>query len=336
MTTTEESQIEQQIYHAKSAIHLLVPNVPTASPHETIAQVEEKILANVKQYYSISYIYVVNHMNHLVGVLSIKDVYRLPKSKILQDVMITPVISVKPHAHRQTVCNLALQHKIKSIPVVDQDDKFLGVIPSDVILKVAYDELTEDILFGEGIQAKEYNSVATMTNSPFKLLAKRLPWLVAGLFGGLLAAFIVHSYEELLAQEALLVGFLPLIVYISDAVGSQSETIFIRSLAIDNKIKVLSYLFKEIRIGALIAGSLAALLVLVMALTGKMFLGVVVGASLFFTVIASICIAVMIPWLLISLKKDPAIGSGPFATILCDIISIMIYFYISQLLFSAI
>lgn len=332
--TPEDSVILPNAYHAKSAIHLLVTNVPIATPQTTIAAVEEDILKNVKQYSTLDYIYIVNHLKHLVGVLSIKDVYRLPKSKVLEDVVGAPVVSVRPHAHRETVCALALKHNIKAIPVVDTDEKFLGVIPSDIILKVAYDELSEDIFIGEGIHAKEYNSIATMTNSPFRLLGKRLPWLIAGLIGGLLAAYVVQRFEALFEKEALIIWFMPLIVYISDAVGSQSQTIFIRSLAIDSKINIISYLVKEIRVGALIAICLSALIILILGVFGKLFFGIVLGISLFLTIVISILAAILIPWIIVYYKKDPAIGSGPFATILRDIASIGVYFSISHVLFS--
>lgn len=317
-----------------TASTIMVKNVPIAYTDQTIRHVEKMLLDNEADYETIRYIYVVNKQNHLRGVVSIKDLFRLPKGSLLSEVMTKNPLSVHPHTHREKIVMLALEHNIKALPVVEKDDTLLGVVPADVIISAAHEELTEDLYRLEGITGKESHSLSVLRTSPFKLLFVRLPWLLLGLVGGVFAATVVGYFENLLAEEIALVGFLPLMVYMSDAVGSQSQTIYIRSLAVEKNFSFGTYLFRELSVALLISTALSFLLGAVISFIHAPYLGIILGTSLFFTVIASVLIAIITPSVLTALGKDPAVGSGPFATIIRDIMSIFIYFFIASTLLS--
>lgn len=325
--------INQQL-QTKSAIHLMVKNVPVAEPDDTIGSIEKNLIDNSKNFETIDYIYILDKQK-LAGVISVREIFALPKDTVIKDIMITDIVSVHPHSHREHAAQLALKHNIKAVPVLDKESNFLGVIPSDIILKVAHDEITEDLLLLEGIHIKQFSSISTLKNTAFSLLGKRLPWLLMGLVGGLIAANIIGFFEELLAEEILLISFLPLMVYMSDAVGSQSQTIYIRSLALESKANIWNYLVKEIIVSTMIAFCLGVLLLLFVTIFHRFHLGVILSVSLFFTVVSSVIVAIIIPWILTKFHKDPAVGSGPFATIIRDILSILIYFGVSQLLLAS-
>jgi len=246
--------------------------------------------------------------------------------------MITEVFKVRVHTDQEHVTKLALRHNLKAIPVVDKNDVLLGVIPSDVILKVLNFEQSEDLLYGEGIN--KINSASSIIHARLKpLVFARLPWLLFGLLGGLVAAQVVGGFEELLATQISLVLFMPVIVYMSDAVGSQSQIIFIRSLALDHNFSTKKYFLREVKVGSTIALIIALLLsAIVWFWKGDLGLTITLGISIAISIIVSVMVAVSIPLILIKLKRDTAAGSAPFATILRDLLSIIIYFLVAQII----
>lgn len=320
----------------KTACDILTEKVPIAYTHQSIRHVEKMLLDQEANYETIDYIYILNKEEKLKGILSIKDLFRLPKGSLIDDVMTKKVVTVHPHTHREKIVAIALANNIKAIPVVDKEKKFLGVVSNDVILSATHEELTEDLLKFEGITGQDKHSLSVLRSSPSRLLKARLPWLIFGLLGGIFAAAVVGHFETLLAEEAALIGFIPLMVYMSDAVGSQSQTIYIRAIAMEKTFSNVTYFMKELTSGFLISVVLSILLGVAISFLHAPHLGIILGTSLFFTILASVIIAIVTPAALIKLGKDPAVGSGPFATIIRDIMSILIYFSIANIMLSSV
>lgn len=318
------------IIHAKSAIHLVTTHIPIFKPQNTVKETKKILFQSGQLYDSINYIYITSTHDILLGVVSIQELINASEEDHLEKVMKKDLMYVHPHTHREKIVQLALKNNLKAIPVLDKNRKLLGIIPSDTILSVANNEMTEELLLLEGINSKEYASISTIHNSPFLLLFKRLPWLIIGLLGGVLAAEIISYFETIIGEDVLLLSFIPLMVYVSDAVGSQSQTIYIRYIAIHNEVHFLTYILKELRLGLLIGLTLSILLVILASILYSPLIGYILGLALFITILCSIIIAISIPWLLLKNGKDPAIGSGPFATILRDLLSIIIYFLVTQ------
>lgn len=320
-------------FHRKPVEKLVETHVPVATTHQSIRHVEKLLLEHEAAYAAIDYIYIVDSRRKLKGVLSIKDLFRLPKGMAIEEAMTTNVIAVHPHSHREHVARLALKHSLKAIPVVDKEGHFIGAVPAHTVLKIVNEELSEDVYKFAGIESHEYTSISVLRSTPVHMLQMRLPWLLFGLFGGLLAAQVVGVFEELLQAEIALVGFMPLIVYISDAVGGQSQTIFIRSLAMEGKLPFVRYFIREMITAAGIGVILSVILFGFTSMTGiTPRVGAVIAVSLFLTVIISITTALSIPAVLHRTGRDPAIASGPFATIIRDVSSILVYFGIAQIL----
>ena len=320
-------------YPPESAGRRMTSSVPTALPEETIFDIQKKLFEKSQEFETLNYIYVVDNNAKLVGVISLKDIFLKSKEVRVEGLMDKNIIKVRPHDDQERAAVLALQHNLKAIPVVDKEDLFLGVVPSDTILEILHSEDIEDILLSAGIS--KHNSFAKKSiQASIPILTKiRLPWLIFGLFGGLFVAQVVSFFEGSLKAHFLLAAFIPLIVYMADAVGVQSQTLFIRGLALDSQLDIKKYFLKEIKISIVIALILGILLFFISYLWfGLLNIGVVLGISLFLTVICSSAIAVLIPWMLQSHKKDPAVGSGPFATIIRDVLSLIIYFSIASLL----
>src|SRR3989344_3099122 len=166
----------------------------------------------------------------------------------------------------------------------------------------------------------------------FELIKLRLPWLVVGLMGGILASTIVSRFELSLRENIALAFFIPVIAYMSDSIGTQTETIFIRALT-DLKFNIAKYVFRELWVGVSM-GSVIGLFTGIFAfiLSGSSPVAVVVGLSLFLAMTIAAVLACITPIVLKSLGKDPAVGSGPFTTALQDVVSITIYLLMAMVI----
>lgn len=324
--------MKQNNSHNKTVQRILTSKVPMIFEEQTIGDVEKLLLDKTREFETINYIYVIDHAKKLKGVISIKEVFRSPKNEIVKNLLQETLISIRIHTHQERAAYLALKHKIKSIPVVDKNGIFLGAIPSDVILETLHHETTEDIMRLGGVRY-----TATVDDifklSIFKSLEHRLPWLVFGLFGGILASGIVKSFEEILSTNLILATFIPLIVYMGDAVGTQMEAFIIRDLAINPKLKFLKYFFHQLLI-IILTGIIISLLAYggTMIIYGDKKHSFIVSLALFFAMISSIFSGLIIPFIFSKLKLDPANASGPVATIVQDIVSITVYFSIAYIL----
>jgi len=159
------------------------------------------------------------------------------------------------------------------------------------------------------------------------LIEHRVPWLFLGILGGFLATIIVSKYEEILAADVRLAFFIPIVVYLSDAVGTQTETIYVRALSNKKKINFKKYIFKESLVGlglglisGIFFGGVAAYWLKSFAI------GFTLGLTMLINLTSAPILAVLIPSLLNREHRDPALGAGPVATIIQDLISLLVYF----------
>ncbi len=315
----------------ESAGRKMIVAVPLISPEGCVLDVKKMLFEKMKKLETINYVYVVNKGKKLVGVFSIKEVFRRPEKTKIKEIMQKEIVKVRPHADQERIAILAFKNNLKSIPVVDKEGKFLGVVPSDIILDILHSENVEDFLKAAGI----HSPLRKISTGSSLFLAKvRIPWLIFGLLGGIFAARIIGFFEAPLKSHFILAAFIPLIVYVSGAVSVQTQTLFIRNLTLNSRLEIKKYLLREIKTGFLIALVLGGLLFLlsVSLFSAPYFIGIILGVSLFLAILTTILIGVFIPWILQKLKKDPAVGSGPFGTIICDVLSLMIYFLVASLM----
>lgn len=308
--------------------------VPTAHEDSTMGEIHESLKKKGSNFKTINYIYVLDNRKHLVGVLSVRDVFMHPFSKKAKDVAKkSSLIYLHPEASQERAAYLALQHNIKAIPVIDKDHLFLGEITADSILTILHKEMHEDTLRRAGIGHAADMKSAIFTLPIHTSIRHRIPWLILGLLGGLLAAKVVGFFEEILSTNLVLAAFIPLIVYMSDAVGTQMEAYIIRDLAVEGSIPFGKYLARHLLVVFCIATIIAALLMVSYSiLTGQIHLAAVLSIALFIAILSSVCTGLIIPYTLSKFGVDPADSSGPVATIIQDILSIVIYFSIAQLL----
>ncbi|MEM5829603.1 MAG: magnesium transporter [Candidatus Aenigmatarchaeota archaeon] len=311
----------------------MITEVPVVRVDETVNNVRKMILNKIKQFATIDYIYVVDEENVLKGVLSIKELYGVKKNKLIKEVMKKDVIYVHPFTNQERVVYLALSHGIKMIPVVDKERHFLGVIPYDTILQIFNQEVREDIFRFGGIFHRVGQEFNTLKDSPKKMARRRIPWLLIGILGGVVAAMIVSFFEVMLSKYLVLAAFIPVLVYVSDAAGTQSETLIVRGFALDPKLSIKKWVKREFLVAlylAVICGSLLAIFE-ILGWQKDLSIAWVVGFSMFLGIIMGTSISTFLPIILKKAGVDPAFAAGPFATLLSDIATLAIYFTVANL-----
>lgn len=300
----------------------------------TIEDIEEMLSHYANTYDTIDYIYVVDENNTLQGVISIKKVFSIQDDETkVEDVMQRDLVKVNPSTDQERIVYLALSHGLKALPVVDEKNHLLGIVPYDKILKTFNQEVKKDIFRFGGLFHRVGEEYTSISSNATVMIKSRLPWLIVGVFGGTAAASVVTSFEEVLSQFLVLAAFIPVLVYMSDAVGTQSEALIIRSIALDPELSVGGYITREFKIAAMLAVICGSLISVVAFIGwGTYFLGAVVGFSMFLSIIAAVCISTLLPLLFRKLDYDPAVATGPLATIISDIATLGIYFSIAIVL----
>lgn len=317
----------------KNIESLITAKVPTCLLKETIGEVQKYVELNSVEFDNIDYIYVLDNDNSLQGTISIKKLLSSAPSLKAQEVMHTEPITINRNTEPEEVAYLALSHGLKTIPVIENGDDFLGIITHYDILRIFNREVQEDIFKFGGIFHKVGDEYTSIQSSSSHMIRSRLPWLIIGVLGGIAAASLIAQFENLLSSFIALASFIPVMVYMSDAAGTQSEALIIRSMALDTNLSMKFYIIREIKVAAVIA-LVSGLLAGIMAFITRTnpLLGAIIFLSMFFSIIASVLIATTAPLLFKKLNYDPAVATGPLATIVSDITTLAIYLGVALLL----
>ncbi len=320
-------------YPPKTAGRYLNSKVPIVEKNTTVATVEEIINDKINSFDTINYIYVVGRNNHLLGAFSIKELFKANKKTKVIELVNKNLIYVSGYTDQEKVAMLALRNSLKAIPVVNKEKKFLGVVASDDILKILDEEATDNLLRLSGISENTGLKENIFTLSIISSIKHRLPWLIIGLIGGIFTASLVSSFEEILSQNLILAAFIPLLVYMSGAVSAQMQTFIIRDLFLNNKLKFIKYFLRQAIVVSVIGVIISVLLYFISYLLyQKADISLILALALISTTITALTTGLIFPYVFSRLKLDPADVSGPIATIIQDILSIIVYFFIASLL----
>lgn len=321
---------QNDYYKPESAGRLINKNVPIALKNYSIGDIEKILITGDFTFEHINYIYIVEENKKLIGVISIKELFRAPKNTLAIDFFKRDLITVRTHTDQERVALLAIKHNLKEVPVVSKVGKFIGVVPFDEILKIIDTEGVEDVLRMGGIYHKgKLDNILHLTT--FESIKHRLPWLLFGLGGGFCVAGIIKSFENIISQNLILTAFIPLVVYMASAVGIQMEAFVIRDLAVNPNLKFSKYFFKQFLVVCIIGIVTANIFFLLSYfLYGVLKISIAVSIALFIAVMSSVTTGLTIPYLFGKLKLDPANASGPVATIMQDLLSVIIYFSIAS------
>lgn len=273
----------------------------------------------------VFYVYVTDEHNHLVGVLSLRQLLSVPASTRLRDMMITDVISVRTDTDQEEVARVVERYNLLAVPVVDELNKLMGIITVDDVIDVLREEATEDIYMMAGSSDEEllYGFKA------LKIARIRLPWLVTNLFGGVITGYLMWMFKVTLKEVIALISFVPVITGMGGNVGGQSATIVVRGFAtgrIDFST-IRQVFFKELKVGiimGLVCGTVVGMVAIIWH--HNAYLGLVVAMAMMTAMAVAATMGVLAPVFFIKMGVDPAIASSPFVQTANDITGILIYF----------
>lgn len=261
----------------------------------------------------------------LVGLLTIERLFAARGDARIADVMDDRPPTLAPGTDQERAAWAALQRDEPGLAVVDDDSQFLGLIPPQRLLTVLLREHDQDIARMSGFLAATTEARSASTESVGRRLWHRLPWLLVGLAGALLSALIIGAFEHQLEQQVLIALFVPGVVYIADAVGTQTEALIIRGLSVG--VPVLRVAGRELLTGVVLGTLLAGLAApLIWAIWHQPGLAVAVAIAMLAASSIATLVAMALPWLLNRFGTDPAYGSGPLSTVVQDLLSVLIYF----------
>lgn len=308
---------------------IMSPEVLTARQTDDIGGVLRSIAARCWD--DIQNVYVTNGQGKLVGVVDLSRVTSMDTSVRLDEVMVKPAVTAHPGADQEEAIFLAIKHDVTAVPVVE-DGHFLGAVTPGTLIDVMHQEHLEDALIASGIRGRGSHILRLATSRYREVLSSRAPWLVFGAIVGLGLGFIASLFEKTLQESVAVAYFIPVVAYIADSVGTQTEAITVRALA-TLKIKSGIYMVRELVIGLLLGVMLGAMgFAGAWLISGSSRIGLVVALSLFAASTIASVLASLIPLILMALHMDPALGAGPIATALQDVLSVLIYFTFAMLL----
>lgn len=277
---------------------------------------------------TIYYLYVVDEKEHLLGVLSLRDLLLSSEEETVESLMYSQVVSVRVDEDQERVAQIIQDYDLLALPVLSFDGSMLGIVTVDDVMDVIQDEVTEDFNEFAGIR----RGTDDKKMSPFKAAKSRAPWIIILLFLGLLTSSLISYFEETLESVVILAAFIPMIMGTAGNVGTQSLAVAVRNLTIDDKDK--DSFFKTVRqefTAGMMIGILAAVVMIgiVMVIYGNPVLGVIIGASIFLSVSLASVTGSVIPVIINKFNIDPAVASGPFITTLNDTMGLIVYFTIA-------
>ena len=301
------------------------------SPHALLARADDTVASlrrRVREHHLTRWelVCVVDAQQRLLGTLTGPELLALPDDAVLQRAARRDHPRVAPGTDQERMASVALHHGATAVPVVDDDGRLVGVVGAATLMDILRREHVEDLHRLAGISREDVQARQALEAPPLRRLRHRLPWLAVGLLGSMVATAVVSRFESALAAKPALAFFVPGLVYLADAIGTQSEAIAVRGLSLSHA-RLPQLLGAELRTGALIGAVLALLaLPMVWAVFGDLRLATAVAGALFGASTVASSLGLLLPWALSRLGTDPAYGSGPLATIVQDVLSLLIYF----------
>jgi magnesium transporter len=303
----------------------LATNVPVV-PSD--ASVPEVLAALAGRRFATTAAVAVCDDGRLVGLVRLEDLFAAPRDATAAELVDRDAVVVAATIDREVAVQRAVHRGRDTLAVVDEAGRFLGLVPPPEVLAVLAAEHDEDLARLSGFTHDTAAARHASVESVGRRFRHRLPWLLLGLAGAVASADLVGSFEGQLERNVILAFFIPGIVYMADAVGTQTETLVVRGLSIGVGIRQVAV--RELLTGLLVGITLAAAFLPVgLWRWGEPDVVLAVALSLLAACSIATLIAMALPWLLHRLGRDPAYGSGPLATVLQDLLSVLIYMVIA-------
>ena len=327
-------------YPENSAGSIMTTEYVSLRPNMTV---EESILRIRRQGIDKETIYTcyVTKDRQLLGLVTVKDLLLAEDDELLiEEIMITNLISVTTHTDQEEVARMFSKYNFLALPVVDKENRMVGIVTFDDAMDVMEDEATEDMEIMGGMLPSEKTY---LKSSAFELFKNRIPWLLLLMVSATFTGLIINSFEDALAAQVALTAFIPMLMGTGGNSGSQSSVTIIRALSLDELrfIDLPKVVWKEIRTAVLCGVVLSVVCFVKIWLVDRLLLG---NTAITLTVDAVVCLALLVTVLLAklvgavlpmgakALNLDPAVMASPFITSIVDALSLLVYFLFAKML----
>ncbi|MCG6138207.1 MAG: magnesium transporter [Nostoc sp. LLA-1] len=318
-------------YEADTAGRIMTPELIYLKENFTVSQALDRIrtLANISEI--IYYLYVTDSARRLTGIVSLRELVLSQPEQIIGDIMTRDVVFINTDTDQEEVAKLIQRYDFLAVPVVDREQRLVGIVTVDDVIDILQRENTEDIYaLGGGVQSDGDNYFQM---SLLQVARKRVVWLFVLLITNTFTGTIIKSQEDLLKQVVILTAFIPLLTGTGGNVGAQSSTVVIRGMSTDEirALGPLQVIGREAIAGMFLGVMLGSIATIwAFFLQGNLEVAITVGSSLVaISIIASVSGSAL-PFLFRALRLDPALMSAPFITTAVDVLGVLIYFSLAR------
>ncbi|MFK4940333.1 magnesium transporter [Lactococcus petauri] len=333
---TPDNRVEKlqlQAYVPETAGRIMTTEFVTLTEDMTQEEALAKVTQEATRKENIYILFIIDEKLKLTGFVTLHQLLMMAPTAVINEHMSRQPISVKTSEDQEKVAQKVKELDLLALAVVDDTNKLVGIVTFDDAMEILEEEATEDILNQAGLSdlkdTEEDRSKLLINGKLNKILAVRLPFLLATLLLSMLSGLVIENFEQTLESIAMVAIFIPLIMGMGGNIGTQSSTVFTRGLVLGH-IEIenfLEHFFKELRVGLTI-GALMGIMAGLMATIwlGFPMLGLAVGLALFATMTVASLLGFLVPFILIKLKIDQAAGSAPIITTIKDLVALLIYF----------
>ena len=318
-------------YETGTAGRSMTPEYLSLKESYTVQQSLDRIRRLAKSTETIYYLYVIDIARHLTGIVSLRDLVVAQPSQTVGEIMTRDVVFVQTDTDQEEVAHTIQRYDFLALPVVDREQRLVGIITVDDVIDILEEETTEDIYTMGGVQA---GADDYFRSSLITVARRRVLWLLVLLLTNTATSAVINSQDDILKRAVGLASFIPLLIGTGGNVGAQSSTVVIRSLNVDkaNPNQPLWVIQREALAGTLLGLMLGAIVVVwAYLLQGSLPVAIAVGGSLVaISALASVAGSAL-PFLFRAIGFDPALMSAPFITTAVDVLGVLIYFAIARL-----
>ncbi|NLO40128.1 MAG: magnesium transporter [Ruminiclostridium sp.] len=328
------SEVERKLinqflmYPENSAGSIMTIEFVSLKKEMLVEEAIEKIRRTAPNKETIYTCYAIDAKRHLEGTVSLKDMVLSSPDKIIKDIMVKEPIFVNTHDDQEEIAGIFKRYDLLALPVVDHEQRLVGIITIDDIVDVIEEETTEDIYKMAAVQptSEEYINAGV-----FSLARKRIVWLLVLMVSATFTGLIIRSFESALQSVVVLAAFIPMLMDTGGNAGSQASILVIRSIVLGEvEFKdIAKVVWKEIRISFIVGITLAVFNFLRIYFLERypFAIALTVSFTLFFTVMIAKVLGGVLPLVAKKLKLDPAIMASPLITTIVDAVALLIYFY---------
>ncbi len=314
-------------YPEDSAGSIMTIEFVDLKKHMTVAEALEHIRATGVDKETINNCFVIDEVRRLEGVVSIRKIILSDSDEIIDDIMDTDILSANTLDDQEKIAFLFKKYDLTTLPVVDNENRLVGIVTIDDIVDIIDEENTEDLHKMAAIQPLEDEYLKT---NAFVLAKHRIVWLMVLMLSATLTGGIIQRYEGMLQSAVILATFIPMLMDTGGNSGSQSSTLIIRGMALGeiSTSDAFKVLVKEIKVGIIAGSTLAFVNFLRLILFSKLgyLVSATVSMTLLFTVIIAKLVGGLLPLLAKKIRLDPAIMAGPLITTIVDVLALAVYF----------